>query len=35
MDRLGAITTTTEICVFDLLERAGTEHFKALSKAIR
>ena len=35
MDRLGAITTTTEICVFDLLERAGTDDFKALSKAIK
>ena len=35
MDRLGAITTTTEICVFDLLERAGTDNFKALSKAIK
>ena len=34
-DRLGAIITTTEVCVFDLLERAGTDHFKALSKAIR
>ena len=34
-DRLGAIVTTTEVCVFDLLERAGTDHFKALSKAIR
>lgn len=35
VDRLGAIVTTTEVCVFDLLERAGTDHFKALSKAIR
>ena len=35
MDRLGAINTTTEVCVFDLLERAGTETFKALSKAIK
>ncbi len=35
MDRLGAITTTTEIAVFDLLERAGTDNFKALSKAVR
>jgi len=35
MDRLGAIITTTEICVFDLLARAGTDHFKALSKAIK
>jgi isochorismate hydrolase len=35
MDRLGAINTTTEVCVFDLLERAGTDNFKALSKAIK
>lgn len=35
MERLGAIKTTTEICVFDLLGRAGTDHFKALSKAIK
>jgi isochorismate hydrolase len=35
MNRLGAITTTTEICVFDLLERAGTDTFKALSKAVK
>jgi nicotinamidase-related amidase len=35
MDRLGAIITTTEVCVFDLLERAGTDNFKALSKAIK
>jgi nicotinamidase-related amidase len=35
MTTLGAITTTTEVCLFDLLERAGTETFKTLSKAIR
>ena len=35
MTKLGANTTTTEVCVFDLLERAGTDHFKALSKAIK
>ena len=35
MQRLGAIITTTEVCVFDLLERAGTDNFKALSKAIK
>jgi nicotinamidase-related amidase len=34
-DRAGAITTSTEVCVFDLLGRAGTEEFRALSKAIR
>lgn len=33
--RAGAIPTSTEVCVFDLLGRAGTEEFKALSKAIR
>lgn len=31
----GAIVSSTEACVFDLLERAGSEDFKALSKAIR
>ena len=35
VERLGAVTTTTEVCVFDLLERAGTDNFKALSKAIK
>jgi nicotinamidase-related amidase len=33
--RAGAIPTSTEVCVFDLLGRAGSEEFKALSKAIR
>jgi hypothetical protein len=33
--RAGAITTSTEVVVFDLLERAGSEQFKTLSKAIR
>jgi nicotinamidase-related amidase len=33
--RAGAIPTSTEVCVFDLLGRAGTEEFKALSKAIK
>lgn len=35
MDRLGALISTTEICVFDLLQCASNDHFKALSKAIR
>ena len=35
LDRAGAIVTSTEVCVFDLLERAGSEDFKALSKAIK
>ena len=34
-ERAGALITSTEVCVFDLLERAGTEEFKTLSKAIR
>ncbi len=33
--RAGAIVTSTEVVVFDLLERAGSEQFKTLSKAIR
>lgn len=31
----GAIPTSTEVCVFDLLARAGTDDFKALSKLIK
>jgi len=31
----GAVITSTETVVFDLLGRAGTEEFKALSKAIK
>jgi nicotinamidase-related amidase len=34
-ERAGAIATSTEICVFDLLGRAGSDEFRALSKAIR
>ena len=34
-ERAGAIVTSTEVCVFDLLERAGSDEFKVLSKAIR
>ncbi|MBA2544603.1 MAG: isochorismatase family protein [Deltaproteobacteria bacterium] len=33
--RAGAIPTSTEVCVFDLLARAGTDDFKALSKLIK
>lgn len=32
---LGAHVYSTEVAVFDLLERAGTEQFKILSKAVR
>ena len=35
MERVGAIVTTTEVCVFDLIERAGSDNFKALSKVIK
>ena len=31
----GAMITSTEVCVFDLLGEAGTEEFKALSKMIK
>ena len=33
--RCGAIVTSTEVCVFDLLGRAGSDDFKALSKLIK
>lgn len=33
--RAGGIPTSTEVCVFDLLGRAGTDDFKALSKLIK
>jgi len=35
LERAGAIPTSTEVCVFDLLGRAGTDDFKALSKLIK
>ncbi len=35
LERAGAIVTSTETVVFDLLERAGTDDFKALSKLIK
>jgi nicotinamidase-related amidase len=31
----GATITSTEVCIFDLLRRAGTDEFKALSLLIR
>jgi nicotinamidase-related amidase len=34
-DRTGAIVTSTETVVFDLLQRAGTETFKAISRLVR
>jgi nicotinamidase-related amidase len=34
-ERAGALSTTTETVVFDWLERAGTEAFKAVSKLVR
>lgn len=35
MARSGAVVSSTEVAVFDLLGRAGTEDFKALSRRIR
>lgn len=35
MERAGAIVTSTEVCVFDLLGKAGTDDFKALSRLIK
>ena len=34
-ERAGAVVSSTEVCVFDLLERAGSDEFKLLSRAIR
>jgi nicotinamidase-related amidase len=34
-ERAGAVITGTETVVFDLLGRAGTDAFKAISKLIR
>jgi nicotinamidase-related amidase len=33
--RAGAVLTSTETVIFDLLERAGTDDFKALSKLVK
>jgi len=35
IERTGAVITSTEVVVFDLLQKAGTEDFKALSKLVR
>jgi nicotinamidase-related amidase len=35
MERAGAIITSTEVCVFDLLGRAGSDEFRTLSKVIK
>ncbi|HEX2686859.1 MAG TPA: isochorismatase family protein [Kofleriaceae bacterium] len=35
LERTGAIITSTEVCVFDLLGRAGSDEFRALSKLIK
>jgi nicotinamidase-related amidase len=35
VERAGAVVSSTEVCVFDLIERAGGEDFKALSKLIK
>jgi nicotinamidase-related amidase len=35
IERTGAVITSTEVVVFDLLQKAGTEDFKALSRLIR
>jgi nicotinamidase-related amidase len=34
IDRTGALITSTEVVVFDLLQRAGSDDFKALSRLI-
>jgi nicotinamidase-related amidase len=35
MARAGATITSTEVCVFDLLGRAGSDEFRALSRVIK
>lgn len=35
IERAGAVVSSTEACVFDLLGRAGTDEFKALSRLIK
>lgn len=35
IDRVGGVLTTTETVVFDILGRAGTDDFKALSRLLR
>jgi nicotinamidase-related amidase len=34
-ERAGAVVTSTEVVVFDLLEKAGSDDFKALSKLVK
>jgi nicotinamidase-related amidase len=33
--RAGALVTSTEVCVFDLLERAGNDEFRELSRLVK
>jgi nicotinamidase-related amidase len=35
MKRCGAVPSSSEAVIFDVLEKAGSDHFKALSKLIR
>ena len=35
MENMGAVITNTETVIFDLLKKAGTKEFKALSKLIK
>jgi nicotinamidase-related amidase len=35
MERAGAVITSTEACVFDLLGRAGSDEFRALSRLLK
>lgn len=35
MQKMGAVITNTEMVVFDLLKRAGTDEFKTMSKLIK
>ena len=34
-EKSGAVLTTTEACLFELLEKAGTEEFRAISRLIK
>jgi hypothetical protein len=34
-ERAGAVVTSTEAVAFDLVERAGTDAFKAISKLVK
>ena len=35
LEKSGAVLTTTEACLFELLEKAGTDEFRAISKLIK